>query len=293
MLQHLLPQRLLTAIAYRITRIRWRPFKDRLIRWFIARYGVDMSEARESEPRAYAHFNAFFTRALRAESRPLASGEETVLCPADGGLCAIGDVDAGMLLQAKGRHYSLRALLGGDDARTAPFENGRFATVYLSPRDYHRVHMPLAGTLREMTYVPGRLFSVNLAAASTISNLFTRNERLVCLFDTDVGPMAVILVGALNVAGLETVWSGPVTPPHGADARSWRYGRDDAGVRLARGAEMGRFNMGSTVIVLFAAGCVAWRDGLGAGSDVRMGEALGRALPALEAAAEPGSAAEG
>jgi phosphatidylserine decarboxylase len=216
-----------------------------------------------------------------------------VLCPADGGVSAIGAIDAGTLLQAKGRRYSLSTLLGGDPARAALFEDGHFVTVYLSPRDYHRVHMPVDGRLREMTYVPGRLFSVNFATTRRVRDLFARNERLACVFDTQLGPMALVLVGAMNVAGMETVWSGPVTPPHGASMRTWRYDDATRAVRLARGQEMGRFNMGSTVIVLFAGGRIRWRNDLAAGSAVRMGEALGRALPAATTAARDHSAAEG
>ena len=292
-IQHLLPQRLLTAIAYRATRMRVRPWKDWLIRWFIGHFGVDMSEALDPNPDAYEHFNAFFTRALRPGCRPLPGDDDSVICPADGAVSAIGVLDAGTLLQAKGRRYSLRALLGGDAARAGPFEAGHFATVYLSPRDYHRVHMPMSGRLREMTYVPGRLFSVNFATTRTIANLFTRNERLVCLFDTDHGPMVMVLVGALNVAGLETVWSGAVTPPHGGIMRTWCYEDDSNPVRLARGAEMGRFNMGSTVIVLFPPATVDWRDDLGVESGVRVGETLGRLLPAGQTVDRTGSAGEG
>ncbi len=180
-----------------------------------------------------------------------------------------------MLLQAKGQHYSLHTLLGADDGRAAAFDGGRFATLYLSPRDYHRVHMPVAGRLREMTYVPGRLFSVNFATARAVPRLFTRNERLVCLFDTELGPMALILVGAMLVAGMETVWSGSVTPPHGQKMRTWRYDGESA-IRLARGEEMGRFNAGSTVILLFPNHRIGWLDGFESGTNVRMGQSLAR-----------------
>lgn len=292
-LRHVAPTGLLTRLAHRAGRLRARPVKDWMIRWFVARYGVDMSEAVEPDLRAYEHFNAFFTRALRAGTRPLAGGGETVLCPADGGISAIGAIDAGTLLQAKGRRYSLAALLGGDRARAALFEGGRFVTVYLSPRDYHRVHMPVDGRLREMIYVPGRLFSVDFASTRRVRDLFARNERVVSLFDSPLGPMALVLVGAMNVAGIETVWSGPVTPPHGGAMRSWRYDDDTRAVRLARGQEMGRFNTGSTVIVLFADGRIRWRNDLSEGDVVRMGESLGRALPAATAPAQGHSAAEG
>jgi len=278
---------------HRATRVRWRPWKDWQIRWFTRRYGVDLGEARCSDARDYEHFNAFFTRALREDVRPLCSDDHALLCPADGCINAIGDIRDGRLLQAKGRWYALDALLGGDADRAAQFERGGFASVYLSPRDYHRVHMPLAARLREMTYIPGRMFSVNFATARTVDNLFARNERLVCLFDTHCGPMALILVGAMIVAGLETVWSGAVTPPHGETPRTWRYGDGDDAIRLAGGAEMGRFNIGSTVIVLLPAGRVRWREDLKADSNVRMGQALGQILPGGRDAARAESAADG
>jgi phosphatidylserine decarboxylase len=262
---------------YRSTRLEFRPWKNWQIRWFIGRYGVDISAATSAEPGSYAHFNAFFTRSLRAGSRPVEGGDQTIVCPADGTISAIGEIRSGTLLQAKGQHYSLNALLGGDGERAVPFEGGRFATLYLSPRDYHRVHMPMDGRLREMTYIPGRLFSVNFTTARAVSGLFTRNERLVCIFDTDRGPMALILVGAMLVSGLETIWSGPVAPPHGQAMRTWRYGADDA-VQLSRGAEMGRFNTGSTVILLLPQDRVRWCDGLQCGVGVRMGQGMGRKI---------------
>ena len=274
-IQHLLPHRLLTALMYYSTRRRFRPWKNWQIRWFIERYGVDISEATSADPDSYEYFNAFFTRALRAGSRPLKGDAEIIVCPADGRISAMGDIRAGMLLQAKGQHYSLHTLLGGDNRRAAPFEGGDFATLYLSPRDYHRVHMPVDGRLREMTYIPGRLFSVNFATARAVPRLFTRNERLVCIFDTELGPMALILVGAMLVAGLETVWSGPLTPPHGQKMHTWYYDGESA-IRLARGEEMGRFNAGSTVILLFPNHRIGWLDAFESGTSVRMGQALAR-----------------
>ncbi len=274
-IQHLLPHRLLTALMVYATRLGVRPWKNWQIRWFIERYGVDISEATSADPDAYAHFNAFFTRTLRAGSRPLVNDPETIVGPADGTISAIGDIRAGKLLQAKGQHYSLHTLLGADDRRATPFNGGRFATIYLSPRDYHRVHMPVDGRLREMTYIPGRLFSVNFATARAVPRLFTRNERLVCIFDTGLGPMALTLVGAMLVAGMETVWSGPVTPPHGQKMRTWRYDGENA-MRLARGEEMGRFNAGSTVILLFPNHRIGWLDGFESGTNVRMGQSLAR-----------------
>ena len=275
MAQHVLPQALLTSLTHGATRVRLSLWKNRQIRWFIARYGVDMSEASISDPDSYEHFNAFFTRALRAGCRPLEGDAETIVCPADGRISAIGDIRAGTLLQAKGQHYSLHALLGGTNGRAAAFDKGHFATIYLSPRDYHRVHMPVDGRLREMTYIPGRLFSVNFATARVVARLFARNERLVCIFDTGLGPMALILVGAMIVAGMETVWSGPVTPPHGQAMRTWHYD-DESAILLSRGEEMGRFNTGSTVVLLFPGDRVDWLDALTTGSSVRMGQGLAR-----------------
>jgi phosphatidylserine decarboxylase len=291
LVQRLLPQSLLTALMYRSTRLEFRLWKNWQIRWFIRRYGVDISEASSAEPGSYAHFNAFFTRSLRAGSRPVEGADQTIVCPADGTISAIGEVRSGMLLQAKGQHYSLHSLLGGDGGRAAPFEGGSFATLYLSPRDYHRVHMPTDGRLREMTYIPGRLFSVNFATARAVSGLFTRNERLVCVFDTDFGPMALILVGAMLVSGLETIWSGPVAPPHGQAMRTWRYSGDDA-VKLSKGAEMGRFNTGSTVIVLLPDNRVHWSDGLRCGVGVRMGQNMGQGMDPGKGGSPAGSAAE-
>ena len=274
LLQRALPHRLLTALMYWSTRLQFRPWKNWQIRWFIGRYGVDICEAVQADPESYPHFNAFFTRSLRPGSRPVQGGDETIACPADGKISAIGDVHAGMMLQAKGRDYSLHGLLGGDDDRSKPFEGGRFATLYLSPRDYHRVHMPTDGRLREMTYIPGRLFSVNFATARVIPGLFTKNERLVCIFDTDLGPMALILVGAMLVSGMETIWSGMVAPPHGQPMFTRNYQADDA-VQLSRGAEMGRFNTGSTVILILPRDKLRWSDDLQIGSGVQMGQRLG------------------
>ena len=279
LIQRALPHTLLTALMYWSTRLQFRPWKNWQIRWFIGRYGVDISEVPDADPESYPHFNAFFTRPLRPGSRPLEGGAEAIACPSDGTISAIGDISSTMMLQAKGQHYSLHSLLGGSDDRARPFEDGCFATIYLSPRDYHRVHMPTDGRLREMTYIPGRLFSVNFATARTIPGLFTRNERLVCLFDTDLGPMALILVGAMLVSGLETVWSGAVSPPHGQAMGSWRYADDDA-VQLLRGAEMGRFNTGSTVIVILPRNRLRWSDSVQCGAGVRMGQAIGQARSA-------------
>ncbi|HYG42266.1 MAG TPA: archaetidylserine decarboxylase [Bordetella sp.] len=252
--------------------------KNWMISRFVRRYQVDMSEALVQDALAYPSFNEFFTRALKPQARPLDTEPGAVLCPTDGAISQLGPIEHGRIFQAKGHSYSLTGLLGGDSARAAPFVGGDFATVYLSPRDYHRVHMPCAGTLREMVHVPGRLFSVNPLTATHVPELFARNERVACLFDTEYGPMAMVLVGAMIVASIETVWAGLVTP-HKRQIRSQRY---DAGARapihLDKGAEMGRFKLGSTVIVLFGPNRVRWTDTPAVRGPVRMGEIL--ALPA-------------
>ncbi len=275
--QSLLPQRLLTRLTYRVTRVRTPWVKDVLIRAFVHHFRVNLDEALAADPRAYMDFNAFFTRALKPGARPLAPGDRVVCCPVDGAISQIGSAEADTLVQVKGRGFSLTALLGGDPERAQPFLGGSFATLYLSPRDYHRIHMPLAGRLREMAHVPGKLFSVSPLTARLVENLFARNERVVALFDTPAGPMALVLVGAINVASIETVWAGSVTPPLGKTIRRWSYPADEDGaVRLDKGAELGRFNMGSTVILLFGPGAVRWEPELQAGTVVRMGQRLGK-----------------
>ncbi|MGD2076612.1 MAG: archaetidylserine decarboxylase [Gammaproteobacteria bacterium] len=268
-----LPHHAVSRLTFWLTRLETPWLKNLLIRSFAWHFKVDWREALYPRPEDYRHFNAFFTRPLRAEARPIEGDDSVVVCPADGHISQIGAVDGDAVFQAKGHEFGVTTLLGGDDARAEPFRNGQFVTVYLSPRDYHRVHMPIDGTLRETVYVPGRLFSVAPHTTRTIPELFARNERLVSIFDTDAGPMAVVLVGAINVAAIETVWSGLVTPPHRSriEVTSYRNG----GVALERGAELGRFNMGSTVILLFAPERVGWRQDLRAEQIVRMGQALG------------------
>lgn len=279
-LQYLLPQHLLSRLTGWLAASTWAPLKNGLIRLFAWKFRVDMSEAAEPEPTAYPHFNAFFTRALKDGARPLSPLADTLLCPADGCISEIGRIEEDRLLQAKGRHYRLNDLLGGDPALARAFHGGQFATVYLSPRDYHRVHMPLDGSLLRTVYVPGRLFSVNNATAQRVPGLFARNERLVALFETDAGPMAMILVGAMIVAGIETVWNGPVTPPHRElEITHFRQQPGHEPIQLQRGDEMGRFYLGSTVILLFGKNRVDWLPQLQAGTQVRMGETFGRVLP--------------
>ncbi len=277
-LQWLLPQHLLSRLMHAVARCEWPWLKRRLIAFVVRRYRIDLDEAIEPDAAAYRSFNHLFTRALRPGARPTSDDPDDLLCPADGVLSAIGDIHDGELIQAKGMAYTLEELLGGNAALAEPFRNGRFATIYLSPRDYHRVHMPATGVLREMIHVPGRLFSVNDVTTRLLPRLFARNERVVNLFLSDFGPFASILVGAIFVSSIDTVWAGTITPRRLAPTH-WRYREPSQPPRLERGAEMGRFNMGSTVILLFPADSVAWRDDLGPGSPVRVGETLGRRVP--------------
>jgi phosphatidylserine decarboxylase len=272
-LQFALPQHTLSRIVYAATRIRWSPWKDLLIRWFIRRYDVQMADALVTEPTAYEHFNAFFTRALRAGARPLPENTDLLVSPVDGSISRMGLLEDETLLQAKGRPYTLTALLGGDADLAGEFRGGTYATLYLSPRDYHRIHMPVDGTLREMMYLPGRLFAVNPATVRAVDQLFARNERVVCLFDTKYGPLAIIMVGAIFVGSMETVWAGPVTPSAARSMRRWTYAAGK--YRFRRGEEIARFNMGSTVIVLTARGCLRWHAHWQEGMPLRQGSALG------------------
>lgn len=274
--QYPLPHHPLSRLMGRLTHCRNPAFKNLFIRAITRAYHVNLDEAVEPDLKAYGCFNEFFTRPLKPEARPLTQIPGALASPADGFLSQAGRIDAGRIIQAKGKDYRAVDLLGGDAARAAPFEGGQFATIYLSPRDYHRLHMPLAGTLREMVHIPGRLFSVNDATARGVPKLFARNERVAALFDTAAGPMALVLVGAIFVASIETVWHGVVTPPSAAKVRSWTYAPET--VRLDRGAEMGRFNMGSTIIVLFGRDAVEWSPSLQPGAILRMGEAIGQVL---------------
>jgi len=273
--QYVLPQHTLSALMYRLTRSENRLWTDAMIRLFTKIYGVDLTEALHTDPKDYRNFNEFFTRAIKPDVRPVCNEEGAVVSPADGRISQIGTLTGKRMIQAKGKEFDLTTLLGGDAARSAPFAGGSFATIYLSPKDYHRLHMPVVGQLREMLYIPGRLFSVNEATAAAVPGLFARNERVATLFETSVGPMALVLVGAIFVASIETVWHGSVTPPPSAARRlqHWDYGT--SGVWLKRGAEMGRFNMGSTVILVFGPGAVSWAASFQEGDPIRMGLRLG------------------
>jgi len=272
-LQHLLPQHLLSRLTGWLARCEIHWIASPLKRLFARHFRVDMSEAAEPELDAYPSFNAFFTRALREGARPMDTGADSVVCPADGAISQIGSIDDGRIFQAKGRMFSAAELLA-DRERAELFRNGSFATIYLSPRDYHRVHMPLSGELTAQTYIPGKLFSVNKVTASNVERLFARNERLVCYFDTEVGQVAMVLVGALIVAGIETVWEGQVAPPP-RRPRTTDFQHTPDLVRLARGEEMGRFVLGSTVILLFPENTVEWDERYTADTPTRLGERLG------------------
>lgn len=273
--QYVTPQLTVSRFAGRLADNERNPgLKNHVIQWFIDRYGVNMSEAAESDPTAYPSFNAFFTRALKPGLRPIAEGEKSLVSPVDGAISQIGQVSDDRVFQAKGQSFSLTELLGGDPGWADTFKDGEFSTIYLSPKDYHRIHMPLAGTLREMVYIPGKLFSVNPVTAENVPNLFARNERVACIFDTDAGPMALVLVGAMIVGSVETVWSGVVAPGHG-EVETTRYQGEQA-QSFAKGEEMGRFRLGSTVVMVMPKGSVSWNDDQVAGKTVRMGEAFGQ-----------------
>jgi phosphatidylserine decarboxylase len=271
--QTVVPQHLLSRLMGMLANLR-QPvgLKNWVIERFIRHFGVDMSEAQEPDFTRYASFNEFFTRPLRDGARPLAAAD--IICPADGVISQQGEITNGLLFQAKGRYFSAEELLGGASERAAQFDGGRFATIYLSPKDYHRVHMPVAGRLTGTCYIPGKLFSVNAVTAENVDRLFARNERLVCYFETEHGPLAMILVGAMVVAGIETVWSGQVAPPPRLPV-TVDYQRLPAPVQLAQGDEMGRFMLGSTVILLFPSGVMSFDAQYVAGSPTRMGELLG------------------
>jgi phosphatidylserine decarboxylase len=269
--QYLLPKKALTAFAGWVAGARWGSATTAIIRWFIGKYQVNMAEAANPDPASYASFNEFFTRALKEGARPLAAAPW--ICPVDGAISQSGAIEKDQIFQAKGHHYSTTALVGGDATLAAQFDNGTFATIYLSPRDYHRIHMPCDGTLRRMIYVPGDLFSVNPTTARGVPGLFARNERVVCVFDTAHGPMVLTLVGATIVGSMATVWHGVVNPPRLPQVTEWHY--DPSAVVLAKGEEMGRFLLGSTVVMLFPAATMQLTPTWAPAIPVRLGEEMG------------------
>ncbi len=273
-LQHVLPKRALTEMMGALARSQGGGATTAAIRWFVRRYGVDMSEAANPDNASYASFNDFFTRALRPGARPLSQADW--VCPVDGAVSQAGVIEGDQVFQAKGHTYSTRALVGGDAQLAAQFQNGSFATIYLSPRDYHRIHMPCAGRLKRMIHVPGDLYSVNPATARGVPGLFARNERVVCVFDTAFGPFVQVLVGATIVGSMATVWHGVVNPPRVGVVREWRYA--DQPIELEQGAEMGRFLLGSTVVMLWPRmeGGLAFNAQWEPGSAVRMGQVMGQ-----------------
>ncbi len=272
-LQHVLPQHLLSRVINYATRSTFSPWKNVLVRGFLQAFEVNLAEAVEPDPFAYPSFNAFFTRALRPDARPIDADTRAVVSPVDGSVSQAGRIDDRQLFQAKGHHFSLEALLAGDQLLVEPFRNGTFATIYLAPHNYHRVHMPISGSLTATIHVPGRLYSVNAATVAQVPELFTRNERVICTFDTACGRLAMILVGALFVGSVSTIWAGDVTPA--MRHRPTTLPAPAAPVHLERGAEMGRFNMGSTLILVLERSRVRWLDALRPGVAVKMGERIG------------------
>jgi len=275
--QYLMPKLALTALAGRVARAKGGRYTHALIRWFVARYQVNMDEAAEPDITQYACFNDFFTRALKPGARPLAQAD--FVCPVDGAISQLGHIEGDQIFQAKGHHYSTQALVGGDAKLAAHFTDGEFATIYLSPKDYHRIHMPSAGRLRRMIYVPGDLFSVNPATARGVPGLFARNERVVCVFDMPAvagqptQQFVLVLVGATIVGSMGTTWHGVVNPPRSSDVREWTY--DDANISLQQGDEMGRFLLGSTVVMLWPKNTISLNPQWQAAQGVRLGEAMG------------------
>ena len=269
--QYLLPKRALTVFAGWVAGARAGSITTGIIRRFVARYGVNMAEAANPDIASYASFNEFFTRPLKPGARPLASARW--VCPVDGAISQFGAIERDQIFQAKGHHYSTRALVGGDAALAAQFDDGAFATIYLSPKDYHRIHMPCPGRLVRMIYVPGDLFSVNPVTARGVPGLFARNERVVCVFDTPYGPFINVLVGATIVGSMATVWHGVVNPPRTGSVREWTYADKD--ITLAQGDEMGRFLLGSTVVMLWPKGTIQFNPAWAAAQPVRLGEAMG------------------
>jgi phosphatidylserine decarboxylase len=268
--QYLMPKLAMTRLAGLVASAEWGSVTTWVIKRFVKRYNVNMNEAANADPAHYKSFNEFFTRPLKDGVRPLSRSEW--VCPVDGAISQCGAIERDQIFQAKGHHYSTRALVGGDAALAAQFQNGQFATLYLSPRDYHRIHMPMAGKLLRMIHVPGDLFSVNPTTARGVPGLFARNERVVCEFETEKGPMVLVLVGATIVGSMATVWHGQVNPPRPGTVREWRYESQD--VHLQKGEEMGRFLLGSTVVMLFPENSLRFPDDWLSTRPLQMGEAM-------------------
>ncbi|MCT6698726.1 archaetidylserine decarboxylase [Rheinheimera sp. 4Y26] len=274
-LQYIMPKHLISRLVGFLAAARLGFISHTLIKLFIRAYGINMAEAKFENASDYKSFNEFFTRPLKDGLRPVVQDDNIIAHPVDGAISQLGKIDGDKLIQAKGHDYSLQALLGGLSETAAPYQNGEFACIYLAPKDYHRIHMPVAGTLREMIYVPGELFSVNPLTAANVPGLFARNERVVTIFDTELGPMALVLVGATIVASIETVWAGTITPPTGKEIFRWSYPATGANaVHLEKGAEMGRFKLGSTVILAFAPDKIEFLPQQYPGAVTRMGEAF-------------------
>lgn len=273
---YLLPHHALSRIMHAITRSEIHWWKTAFTRWFVHQFKVDMSLALEPNLDSYPSFNAFFTRALRSDARPIVADENLWVCPVDGAVSQLGSIKNGRIFQAKGQDYTLLELLGNDSEKARLFEDGSFATLYLSPRDYHRIHIPCDGRLTAMSHIPGQLFSVSPSTVRAVPRLFARNERVVAYFDTDAGPLAMVMVGAIFVASIETVWAGEVTPPAGQQIRHWDYDSKDPVYQFQKGDEIGRFNMGSTVILLSAKNAIDWLDNIQATTSIQMGQALAR-----------------
>ncbi|OZG71661.1 phosphatidylserine decarboxylase [Hahella sp. CCB-MM4] len=270
--QYVTPQHALSKAAGSLADCKKPAIKNAFIKWFIERYGVNMDEALRGSAEDYEDFNDFFTRELKEGVRPLQGGPKKIVSPVDGCVSQAGSIEYGRIFQAKGHSFSLIELLGGDLQRAQPFIGGDFATIYLSPKDYHRIHMPIAGELQQMVYIPGDLFSVNPVTADNVPRLFSRNERVVCLFSTAYGPMAMTLVGAMIVASVETVWAGRIQG-HGKTVRTFNYNPGE--VKLAQGEEMGRFHLGSTVVLTFPENTMQWNAAIAPEAPVRLGQHVG------------------
>lgn len=273
--QYLIPQHGISLLMGKIAESESSSVKNTFINWFIKQYGIDMSIAERETAEEYKTFNDFFTRSLKEGVRPIDEDSDSIVNPADGKVSQLGKIENGFIFQAKDHLFSAKTLLGGDEELAKPFKNGEFATIYLSPKDYHRVHMPMDGRLTKMIHVPGNLFSVNPLTARNVPNLFARNERVVAMFDTEIGPMAMVLVGATIVGSIETVWHGTITPPTRDKLKVWDYPVEGE-FSLKKGQEMGRFKLGSTVVLLFPENSMEWEKGMKAHAPTVMGTTLAR-----------------